>query len=76
MDKTHSAALAAAKEVACATHPNDFAAATKCIGESSVSVLVTEMEEEAMVVMAMAMAKEATEAMVAMGMLPAMIMFP
>ena len=33
MEKTQPVELAAAKEVACAAHPNNFAAAAKCIGE-------------------------------------------
>ena len=33
MDKTQPSELAAAKEVACVTHPNDFAAAANCIGD-------------------------------------------
>ena len=33
MEKTQPVELATAKEVACATHPNNFAAAANCIGE-------------------------------------------
>ena len=33
MEKTQPVELAAAKEVARAAHPNDFAAAANCIGE-------------------------------------------
>ena len=99
MDKTQPMELAAAKEVACDAHPNDFAAAADHIGErvnetfsaavrnraclqsshgrgsvplaQLVAVLATEVEEEA--VEAVVMGKETAEAVVALGMLPAVI---
>ena len=47
MEKTQPVELTAAKEMACATHPNDFAAAANYIGERVSETFLTAVRNRA-----------------------------